>query len=146
MAREWHQGEYTVSDDHARLDLDAIHGFLSRESYWARGRSRERVERAIANSPPFGLYKRERQVGFARVVTDRATFAWLADVFVVAEERGGGLSKWLVECVLAHPELQGMRRWLLATRDAQELYRRYGFAEPDTSQTTYMEKFDPTIG
>jgi GNAT superfamily N-acetyltransferase len=78
-------------------------------------------------------------------VTDRATFAWLADVFVVPEERGRGLSKWLVECILAHPELQNLRRWILATRDAHELYRRYGFAEPDNAKTTYMEKFDPAI-
>ena len=140
---EWQQGGYTISDERARLDFDVIHGFLSGESYWARGRSRERVERAVEHSLPFGVYAADgRQVGFARVVTDRATFAWLADVFVVTEERGRGLSKWLVECVLAHPELQNLRRWLLATRDAQELYRRYGFAEPEDTQTAYMEKFD----
>ena len=143
---EWRQGEYTISDELARLDLDVIHGFLSGESYWARGRSRERVERSIEHSLPFGLYRADgRQVGFARVVTDRATFAWLADVFVVREERGRGLSKWLVECILAHPELQNLRRWILATHDAQELYRRYGFTEPDNAKTTYMEKFDPAI-
>ncbi len=141
---EWRRDGYTISDDPSRLDFDAIHGFLSRESYWARGRGRERVERSVANSLPFGLYRADgRQVGFARAVTDRATFAWLADVFVVPEERGKGLSKWLVECALAHPELQNLRRWLLATRDAQGLYRRYGFAEPGDAQTTYMEKFDP---
>ncbi|HLL74395.1 MAG TPA: GNAT family N-acetyltransferase [Pyrinomonadaceae bacterium] len=146
MAHEWRQGEYTVSDDPSRLDLGIVHGFLSRESYWARGRSRGRVERSIVNSLPFGVYRGDgRQVGFARVVTDRATFAWLADVFVVPEERGRGLSKWLVECVLAHPELQGLRRWLLATRDAQELYRRYGFAETTDAKTVYMEKFDPSV-
>jgi GNAT superfamily N-acetyltransferase len=143
---EWRQGEYTISDERSRLDFDVIHGFLGGESYWARGRSRERVERSVKNSLPFGLYRGDgRQVGFARVVTDRATFAWLADVFVLPEERGRGLSKWLVECVLAHPELQGLRRWLLATRDAQGLYRRYGFTEPGDAQTTYMEKFDPAI-
>ena len=143
---EWRRGEYTISDERARLDVDVVHGFLSRESYWARGRSRERVERSIEHSLAFGVYRGDgRQVGFARVVTDRATFAWLADVFVVPDERGRGLSKWLVECVLAHPELQNLRRWILATRDAQELYRRYGFVEPDNSKTTYMEKFDPAI-
>jgi N-acetylglutamate synthase-like GNAT family acetyltransferase len=142
---EWRKGEYTISDDPSRLDLDVVHGFLSGESYWARGRSRERVERAVEHSLPFGVYRADgRQVGFARVVTDRATFAWLADVFILPEERGRGLSKWLVECVLAHPELQGLRRWLLATRDAQELYRRYGFTEPANSGTTYMERFDPS--
>ena len=143
---EWRQGEYAISDDPSRLDLDLIHDFLGGESYWARGRSRERVERSVANSLPFGIYRADgRQVGFARVVTDRATFAWLADVFIVAEERGRGLSKWLVECILAHPELQNLRRWLLATRDAQELYRRYGFAEPDNTKTAYMEKFDASV-
>jgi GNAT superfamily N-acetyltransferase len=142
---EWRQGEYTISDDRGRLDLDVVHGFLGGESYWARGRSRERVERSVEHSLPFGLYRADgRQVGFARVVTDRTTFAWLADVFVLPEERGRGLSKWLVGCVLAHPELQNLRRWILATRDAQELYRRYGFTEPGNSQTTYMEKLDPS--
>jgi N-acetylglutamate synthase-like GNAT family acetyltransferase len=143
---EWRKGEYTISDDPSRLDLDVVHGFLSGESYWARGRSRKRVKRTVENSLPFGVYGADgRQVGFARVVTDRATFAWLADVFILPEERGRGLSKWLVECILAHPELQGLRRWLLATRDAQELYRRYGFAEPANEVTTYMERFDPSV-
>ena len=139
---EWRQGEYTINDDRARLDFDVIHDFLSGESYWARGRSRERVERSVEHSLPFGLYRADgRQVGFARVVTDRATFAWLADVFVVAEERGRGLSKWLVECALAHPELQGLRRWILATRDAHELYRRFGFTEIEQPQF-YMHKLE----
>ena len=143
MACEWQRGGYTISDDRARLDVDVIHGFLGGESYWARGRSRELIVRSIENSLPFGVYRADgRQVGFARVVTDRATFAWLADVFVLPEERGRGLSKWLVECALAHPELQGLRRWLLATRDAQGLYRRYGFIEPGNAKTTYMEKLD----
>ena len=143
---EWQQGEYTISDDRARLDFGVIHGFLSGESYWARGRSRERVERSIEHSLPFGLYRADgRQVGFARVVTDRATFAWLADVFVVAEERGRGLSKWLVECVLAHPELLYLRRWLLATRDAQELYRRFGFHDLKDSPLGWMEKVDHNL-
>jgi len=146
MAHEWRRGDYLISDDRALLDFDVIHGFLSRESYWARGRDRERVERSVENSLPFGLYRGNgRQVGFARVVTDYATFAWLADVFLVEAERGRGLSKWLVESILSHPELQNLRRWLLATRDAQELYRRYGFTEPGGARTTYMEKFDPAI-
>jgi GNAT superfamily N-acetyltransferase len=144
---EWSRGGYTISDERARLDQDVIYGFLSRESYWARGRSRGLIGRSIENSLPFGVYRADgRQVGFARVVTDRATFAWLADVFVLPEERGRGLSKWLVECVLAHPELQNLRRWLLATRDAQGLYRRYGFAEPANAKTTYMEKLDDQVG
>jgi GNAT superfamily N-acetyltransferase len=121
------RGEFTISTDRARLDLDAIHRFLSEESYWARNRSREQTETAIRNSLPFGLYKGENLVGFARVVTDFATFAYLGDVFVVDEFRGRGLSKWLMETVVGHPDLQGFRRWVLATRDAHSLYEKYGF-------------------
>lgn len=145
MSQEWTRGEYTVSDDRARLDFEVIHEFLSRESYWARGRSRERVERSLANSLPFGLYRDGRQVGFARVVTDYTTFAWLADVFVLDAERGRDLGVWLVECVLAHPELQEVRRWLLATRDAEELYRRFGFRDLKESALGWMEKLDERI-
>ena len=129
MTHEWHQAEYTISTDPARLDIEVIHRFLSTESYWARGRSIGKVRRSIEHSLPFGLYRGERQVGFARVVTDRTTFAWIADVFVLDSERGRGLAKWLIEVILAHPELQNLRRWILATRDAHELYRKYGFTE-----------------
>jgi GNAT superfamily N-acetyltransferase len=120
---------YEISTDRARLDIDLIHRFLSEESYWAKGRDRAIVERSIANSMPFGLYLDGRQVGFARVVTDTVTFAWLADVFVLPEHRGRGLGKQLVETVLAHPELAHLKRWMLATGDAHELYRRYGFGD-----------------
>jgi GNAT superfamily N-acetyltransferase len=111
-------------------------------SYWAQGRSFETVERSISNSLNFGLYKGDEQVGFARVVTDRATFAWLGDVFILPDYRGKGLSKWLMEVIVTHPELQGLKRWILATRDAHELYRRFGFkelAQPDR----WMERFNP---
>jgi GNAT superfamily N-acetyltransferase len=145
MAHEWTKGEYVISDDRARLDLDTIHEFLSRESYWAKGRSRESIVRSIENSLPFGLYKHGRQVGFARVVTDYATFAWLADVFVLDSERGEGLGVWLVETVMSHTELRGVRRWLLATRDAQELYRRFGFRDLKDSALGWMERLDPQI-
>ena len=118
-----------LSTDPARLDVDLVHRFLSEESYWARGRTREAVERSIEHSLCFGAYRDGTQVGFARVVTDRATFAWLADVFVVAEERGGGVGKRIVEAALGHPELASVYRWILGTADAHELYRRYGFAE-----------------
>ena len=133
----WSRGEFTVSSDPSRLDLSTIHDFLSRQSYWARNIPREILERSIRGSIAFGLYEGERQVGFARVVTDRATFAYLADVFVLESHRGRGLAKWLMECVLAHPELQGLRRWLLATKDAHGLYSRLGFelAPPEK----YME-------
>ncbi len=129
MIKEWIRGHYRVSTDPRRLDLDAIHGFLSR-SYWAEGIPREVVERSIHNSLCFGVYDDDRQVGFARVVTDRATYAYLADVFVLESHRGRGLSKWLLECLLAHPELAGLRRWQLATRDAHGLYAQYGFQSP----------------
>lgn len=145
MTGEWTKDEYVISCDRARLDLDVIHEFLSLESYWARGRSRERTERSVENSLAFGLYKDGAQVGFARVVTDYATFAWLADVFVLDSERGRGLGVWLVETIMSHPQLEGMRRWLLATRDAHELYRRFGFRELSGSSLGWMEKLDTQI-
>jgi GNAT superfamily N-acetyltransferase len=145
MAEEWVRDDYTISCERARLDLGVIYDFLSGESYWARGRSRDRVERCVANSLPFGLYRGGAQVGFARVVTDYATFAWLADVFVLDSERGRGLGVWLVETIMSHPQLQGMRRWLLATRDAQELYRRFGFRDLSGSSLGWMEKLDTQI-
>ena len=123
----WTRGPYRITDRAEDLDVGVIHAFLT-ESYWARGISREIVERAIRGSLCFGLYHDERQVGFARAVSDRATFAYLADVFVVEDERGRGLARWLVATVLGHPELQGLRRWLLATRDAHGLYAGLGFA------------------
>ena len=142
---EWHKDEYAISDEPARLDMDVIYDFLNESSYWARGRSRERVERSVAHSLPFGVYRGGRQVGFARVVTDYATFAWLADVFVLDSERGRGVGKWLVETVVSHPDLRGVRRWLLATRDAQELYRRFGFGDLKDSPLGWMERVDPQI-
>lgn len=145
MSHEWTRDEYTISCERARLDVDVIHEFLSGESYWANGRSRESVERSIQNSLPFGLYKDAQQVGFARAVTDYTTFAWLADVFVLDSERGRGLGVWLVETVLSHPHLQLLRRWILATRDAHELYRRFGFKDLSGSSHGFMEKFDPRI-
>lgn len=127
---QWIRGSWLVSDERARLDLDLIHGCLT-SSYWAPGIPREVVARSLEHSLAFGLFRtdggRERQIGFARVITDRATFAYLSDVFVLEEERGQGLAKFLLECVHAHPELQGLRRWLLVTRDAQGLYRRFGW-------------------
>jgi GNAT superfamily N-acetyltransferase len=144
--------EYLISTESAWLDLDLIHRFLSEHSYWARGIPRDVVARSIANSLCFGVYGLGKdvpnparpQVGFARVATDRATFAYLADVFVLPEHRGQGLSKRLVEAVLAHPDLQGLRRWMLATADAHELYRRYGFtalSKPDN----FMQRHDPDV-
>jgi GNAT superfamily N-acetyltransferase len=124
-------GNYSISTDRDRLDLDRIHRFLSTDAYWSPGVAREVVERSIANSLCFGVYAAAtgEQVGFARAVTDYATFAWLADVYVEREHRGHGLGKRLVAEVLGHPELRGLRRWMLGTADAHELYRRFGFSE-----------------
>jgi len=119
---------FTVSTDPALLDVHAVHAFLT-TSYWAEGIPRETVERALRNSLCFGLYEGRRQVGLARVITDGATFAYLCDVYVLPEMRGWGLGTWLMECVMAHPDLQGLRRFYLVTRDAHELYRPFGFTE-----------------
>ncbi len=140
---EARRGPYRVSTDQARLDLDVVHAFLVR-SYWAGGVPREVVERAVRHSLSFGLYERDQQVGFCRVITDHATFAYLADVFVLESHRGRGLSKWLMECVRAHPAVQGLRRWLLVTRDAHELYRRFGFG-PVQNPPGWMEIYDPEV-
>jgi N-acetylglutamate synthase-like GNAT family acetyltransferase len=125
-------GGYVVSDERARLDIDLIHDFLSQESYWSRGISRKTFERAAANSLCLGLYDSGGdQAGFARVVSDLAGFAWLTDVFVLSAHRGRGLGKALVRAVLAHPDLAGLKRWLLATHDAQRFYAGLGFAPLD---------------
>lgn len=139
MHHEWHRDDYTISTDPARLDLEVVHDFLSHRSYWGQGRSLEVIERSIEHSVAFGVYKGEQQIGFCRVVTDYATFAWLADVFILEEHRGQGLSVWLVETVLAHPELQGLKRWTLATRDAHSLYARFGF-EPLPNPELWMTR------
>lgn len=137
------RGPHTVTTDPARFDLDVVHGYLTR-SYWAEGIPRGVVERSIAGSLCFGLLEGEAQVGFARAVTDRATFAYLADVFVLESHRGRGLGAWLMECVMAHPDLQGLRRWSLVTRDAHELYRRSGFRAL-RSPDRWMEKVDSQV-
>lgn len=123
---EWHRGGFCVSTDRSRLDAGLVHHYLSAVSYWAQDRSLATVVKSIEHSLCFGLYDGGGQVGFARVVTDRATFAWLCDVFVLESHRGKGLGKWLVECVVAHPDLSGLKLFLLATRDAHSLYRKYG--------------------
>lgn len=118
---------YAITTDPARVDLDAVHAFLT-TAYWSRGVSREVVERSIAHSLPFSLVAPDgSQAGFARAITDRATYAYLADVYVEAEHRGRGLGTWLVRTIVEHPDLQGLRRWALATADAHGLYARFGF-------------------
>jgi GNAT superfamily N-acetyltransferase len=128
MSETFERGEYSISTELSRLDLDAIHAYLAR-AYWCEGIPRQTVERAIANSLCFGLFHGKDQVGLARVVTDSATYAYLCDVYVLEAHRGKGLSKRLMECVMAHPALQGLRRFTLATRDAHGLYRQFGFRE-----------------
>lgn len=118
---------YTLSTDKSLLDVDAIHHFLSTQSYWAKHIPRALVERAIDHSICLGLYHGDAQVGFARVITDQATFGYLADVYVLDDHRGRGLSKWMMEAIMAHPDLQGLRRFMLATLDAHGLYARFGF-------------------
>lgn len=142
MIKEWQRGEYTISTDQSRLDVNLIHDFLTNSSYWAVGRKLETVKRSIENSLAFGIYEDDRQVGFGRVVTDYATFAWVADVFVLEEARGRGLGTWLMEVMLSHPELQGFRRWSLATKDAHEIYRSFGFSELKRPER-WMERRDP---
>jgi GNAT superfamily N-acetyltransferase len=136
------RGDFLISTDPGLLDLAVIHDFLANRSYWAPGIPLEVLRRAIDGSLCFGLYEHGRQIGLARIVTDRATFAWLCDVFVLEEYRGRGLSKWLMECVMNYPALQGLRRFILGTRDAHELYTRYGF-KPLADPTRFLEVHRP---
>lgn len=139
----WRWGEFEISTDPARIDLAAVHEFLT-NSYWARGMPLEIVRRSIQYSICFGIYREAQQVGFARVITDCATFAYLGDVFVIESWRGRGLSKWLMECIRSHPALQGLRRWSLITRDAHRLYQQYGFT-PLANPDGWMEIHDPDV-
>lgn len=126
MFETYERGEYLISTDPAKFDLDAIYAYLVR-AYWCEGIPRKTVERAVANSLCFALLHEKAQIGFARVVTDSATFAYLCDVYILEDYRGKGLSKWLMECVMGHLSLQGLRRFSLATRDAHGLYQQFGF-------------------
>ncbi len=132
--------EYTISTDKAKLDISLIHQFLSQESYWAQNVPLDIVQRSIENSLCFGVYCQGKQVGFARVITDQATFAYLADVFVVHEHRGKGVSKQLVETISTYPALQGLRRWVLATQDAHTLYAQFGFTALDKPEMFMQRK------
>ena len=120
---------FAISTDRSRLQFDTIQRFLEDESYWAAKRTPEQTRTAIANSICFGVYDGDEQIGFARVVSDLATFAYLGDVFILDAYRGRGIGKWLMEAVVDHPDLQGLRRWVLATRDAHGLYEQYGFTQ-----------------
>ena len=136
-------GEYDISADKQRLDVSTIHEYLT-QSYWSQGVSRALVERAIEGSLCFGVFHQGKQVGFARVITDKATFGYLADVFILEPHRGKGLSKRLMEFILAYPHLQGLRRFMLATRDAHGLYKKFGFTEL-AIPTRFMELHRPDL-
>ncbi|HEV7232570.1 MAG TPA: GNAT family N-acetyltransferase [Bacteroidia bacterium] len=137
---EYQKDKYTISTDKSRLDTAAMHDYLSNHSYWAKGRSMEQVLLTIEHSLCFGLYHDRQQVGFARVITDYATFAYLADVYILEKDRGHGLSKWMMECIMSNPQLQNLRRFMLATRDAHTLYEKFGF-KPLSKPERWMEIF-----
>jgi GNAT superfamily N-acetyltransferase len=140
---EWQRDQYLVSTDKQRIDLAVVHDFLT-NSYWAAGVPLEVVRHSIEHSLVFGVYADEQQVGLARVITDYATFAYIADVFILDDFRGLGLGVWLMECVVAHPHLQGLRRWTLFTRDAHGLYEKIGFKRSEYPERL-MERFFPNI-
>jgi len=141
---EYHRGEFFITTDRTRLDLDLIHAFLT-NCYWAKGIPRETVERSIEHALCFGIYDGSgAQVGFARVITDFATIAYLGDVFVLESHRGRGLGKWMMESIMQHPAVQGLRRWILLTRDAHGLYQQFGFT-PLKAADRYMELHRPDV-
>lgn len=143
---ELKKDEYTISTDPSKLDINIIHHYLSVDSYWAQQIPFGVVEKSIANSLCFGVYHSDKQIGFARIITDKATFAYLADVFILLEHRGRGLSKWLMTAVHAHPELQRLRRWVLGTKDAHGLYGQFGWTRLDEDmKSRYMQKNDRDI-
>lgn len=135
---EFKKENFLISTDKQKLDIKTIHSFLT-NSYWSKGITIEKVERSIKHSLCFGVYVEGKQIGFARVTTDYTLFGYLADVFIVDEYRGKGLSKWLMECILNHPEVQDLRSWMLATKDAHDLYKKFGF-KPLEEPTKYMAK------
>lgn len=140
---EWRRDEYLLSTDKSKIDVEAVHHFLS-QSYWAQNIPREVVQKSIDNSLCFAIYHQQRLIGFARAISDFATFAYLADVFILPEERGKGLSKWLMEIIMDHPQLRGLRRFTLATRDAHGLYAQFGFT-PFDKPGRWMQKHDPEV-
>lgn len=138
------RGKFVISTDPVRLDLDTVHHFLT-NCYWAKGIPRDKVARSIEHSLCFGIYDGQgAQVGFARVISDFATVAYLGDVFVLESHRGRGLSKWMMECIMKHPALQNLRRWILLTRDAHGLYAQSGFT-PLKAPERYMELHNPAV-
>jgi GNAT superfamily N-acetyltransferase len=145
-ANELEMDGYCISTDPHKLDTRLIHQYLSQDSYWAQNIPLAVVEKSIANSFCFGVYLNDAQVGFARLVTDKATFAYLADVFILPAYRGRGLSKWLIATILAHPEVQGLRRWLLGTKDAHGLYKQFGWLPlSEDAIHRFMQLHNPVV-
>jgi N-acetylglutamate synthase-like GNAT family acetyltransferase len=140
----WQKGSLFITTDKQKMDIDYIHRFLAKDSYWAENIPIEIVKKSIEGSMCFGVFESEKQIGFARVVTDKATFGYLADVFIDELYRGCGLSKWLMEIIMAHPELQGFRSWMLGTKDAHGLYAQFGFRTLDEPQRI-MRKSNPDV-
>ena len=143
MSIQWERGDFTISTDPARIQLDVVHGYL-RNAYWCKGISIDVVRDSISHSLPFGLYKEETQIGFARVISDFSTIAYLGDLFIIDNYQGAGLGKWLTESIMAHPDLQGLRRWILLTLDAHGLYEQYGFTKIKSPER-WMERWDSKV-
>ncbi len=141
---EWRKGEFWITTDPGRLEIDVIHGFLATQAEWAIGIPRSKLEKSLRNSLCFSLFRDDSQIGLARVISDCATIAYLGDVFVLPEYRGHGLAKWLMECVVSHPDLQNLRRWILVTEDAHGLYRKYGFRQLSHPEV-FMELHNPDV-
>lgn len=138
------KNQFCISTDKSKLDVDSIHEFLSTKAYWCLNIPKQTVQRAIENSLCFGIYEGDTQIGFARVITDFSTIAYLGDVYVLEEYRGKGLSKWLMETIMSYPELQGLRRWILLTGDAHELYRQFGWTDI-ADPTKWMELHNKNV-
>jgi len=139
-----HRDAFFITTDRSKLDLPFIHHFLSQEAYWSKNIPFDRVQQAADHSLNFGLFYQDRQIGYARVITDYATIAYLGDVFIIPEFRGQGLSKWLLQNIMQHPGVQGLRRWILLTSDAHGLYQQFGWTEI-ASPAKWMEKHDPEV-
>ena len=139
---EWQREAYTISNDKARLDVRMIHHFLYTTAHWAVGRPMSIVRKSIENSLCFGVYDGDKQVGFARIVTDGATVGWICDMFIIASHRGRGLGRWLIECMMDQPDIKGLRRILLNTRDAHDLYVKYADFRPLLKPESWLERFN----
>lgn len=142
--RTTHRNEYTISTDKDKLDIVSIHKFLANETDWANKIPIETLKKSIENSLNFGLYYKNKQIGFARIISDYSTIAYLGDVYILEAHRGNGLSKWLLNEIMQHPNLQGLRRWILLTNTAEWLYKKFGFKNVANPEF-YMEKHNPNV-